>query len=134
MAADEPQREFVYLPWHFRDRLTPTRTYCGRVIYDRPKHLFGLSDAYRIINRITISPSEKEFNKITSILRLLWNFAIAYIPFWTTPFEHAFNFLIWAYDNAFRSMTDSMIAVQERAKQLILEVAADVNLKVKFEK
>lgn len=131
---DEPQREQVYLPWHFRDRLEPTRTYCGRVVYDRPKHLFGMGDVERIVSKITVSPSEKEFIRFARVLKFIWDLGVIFLPFLTDPFSRAINYVIWAYENAGRQMADSGEAVIARTKQAILEMAAAIGLKVTFSK
>lgn len=44
-------------PWRNRKRELPLQTWCGRVVLDRPKHVFRMADAERILLRL-VPPEE----------------------------------------------------------------------------
>jgi len=45
-------------PWTYRARVVPLRTYCGRVVHRRKKHIFRVEDARRILERLEPLPTD----------------------------------------------------------------------------
>lgn len=50
-------------PWSLRERVTPLRTYSGRVVYDRPRHFFVIKDIDRILKALETNPDPKSSPK-----------------------------------------------------------------------
>lgn len=57
--------------WTEVKRAVPLRTYSGRVVYDRPKHVFTIRDATRILERLQPSQEESTLEWGEMVLRML---------------------------------------------------------------
>lgn len=95
--AEIAERQHIYNPWHYRHSLEPLRTYCGYIKYVRKKHLFTLTDAQRILDKLTYDVSkdptrEKPKTFIQKVISWVWRaiFSIAPVPGFLVPFEEPF--------------------------------------------
>lgn len=132
---EDRQREQVYLPWHYRDRVYPDRTWCGRVVYNRPRHLFLLSDAIRILEKIQIElePPKEPKNKLLRVFRATWMIcAGSAIPFPFDKFDSIWDYLGWAIENTTSILSNPEGEFRRRTVELINALAALANINVEF--
>lgn len=132
---EDRQREQVYLPWHYRDRVYPDRTWCGRVVYRRPKHLFLLSDAVRILEKIQIElePPKEPKNKLLRVFRATWMIcAGSAVPFPFDKFESIWEYLGWAIENTLSILADPAGEFRRRTIELINALAALADINIEF--
>lgn len=72
----------LHKPWSFRDRLVPTRTYSGRVVYDRKPHAFTVRDLERISARVDVNKAspDQSFSLLEKLVRFIWQLIFAIVP------------------------------------------------------
>lgn len=133
---EDDSRQHVYNPWHFRDRIVPTRTYCGRVVYERPKHQFTMTDVERIVNKLE-PPDEEDrgalFGRFDRVLRAIWRLGLGTaVSFPGQTFDSVFDYLSWAIRNSTSVLVDPVGALYSRTKELIISLADLVGIKIKF--
>lgn len=133
---EDRQREQVYLPWHYRDRVFPDRTWSGRVVYTRPKHHFLVSDAIRILEKLQgeLEPPKEPKNKFLRLLRASWMIcAGSAVPFPFDKFESIGDYLGWAVTNTLSILADPQGEFRKRTVELINALAdlIGVNVEVK---
>lgn len=113
------------LPWDNRTRVFPQSTYCGRVVYHRPKHFFSADDVDRVAASVKILvPTERHEGVIERLIRLVFKiiFAIAPIPGILTYLENPFiNFYVGVmYD--LKQYYDQAAAFRRRTRTFLDEV------------
>ena len=129
---EDDSREHVYLPWHFRDRVIPSRTYSGRVVYERPKHFFGISDLERIANKIKLDQKTPP-NKLERLFRAIWALAApAWAPFYKDHFNTIFDYLVWSIRNITDIISDPQGALKRRTLELIYALADLIGVDITF--
>lgn len=73
-------------PWALRERVSPLRTYSGRVVYDRKPHRFTIRDVERITSKVDLQKEvpERLYSFWEYINRFLVQliFAIVPLPDW----------------------------------------------------
>lgn len=135
MAEDEPQREHVYLPWHFRHTLEGEKTFCGRIVYERPHHYFLLSDLERISSKIEKKPTKNPISSWERVLRALWSLcagtAVPYIADWSS-FKSIWEYLSWAISNTWVVLEDPVGTLRRRTIILIQALADQFGIKILF--
>lgn len=132
MSETDRQREKVYNPWHFRDRVTPDRTYCGRVVYERPKHYFSLADIERISRKIQQTDAIKP-DKLERLFRAIWALAAPAIhPYYKDHFNTIFEYLFWVFKNVGEILSDPIGTLRRRTIELIQALADLIGVKVTF--
>jgi hypothetical protein len=115
----ETERE-VFKPWHFRDRLEPTRTYSGRVVYERPHHWFLLSDIERISRNAKPAPTPQP-DKWEGVFRALWRVSAGTaLPYPTDHFESIIAYLKWAIENSLEVIKDPIGTLKQRTYELVI--------------
>ena len=128
-----PQERQVELPWSYRDRVSPTRTYCGRVVYERPRHWFLTSDVERIASRAKPA-SSPEPDRFERVFRALWDLcAGSAIPFPGTKFSSILDYLKWAIGHSAEVLADPMGYLRSRTIELINSLIAAFELQDYFE-
>lgn len=114
------------LPWGNRFRAFPQRTYCGRVVYDKPRHLFTLRDVERIIEHVTIYTDKPEKNPpfIVSIIKNVWRliFAIVPVPGILVPLEEPFINWYTGVMEDLKIYQDQQRAFASRTRTLVREI------------
>lgn len=118
---DEPQRVEVYNPWHYRTRVSPARTYCGRIIYNKPTHSFLISDVERIFRKITppYQPGEEVpltfFSWFRRMLDNLWAI-VSYSAFGMPSFPEGtiFELMTWVVSQRWQQALDPLEAMRTR--------------------
>jgi len=132
---ENESREFVYLPWHFRDRLNPRRTYCGRVVYERKKHAFTVKDLLRISDKVEnpyLIGEEKPFNWgewFLKLLRNLWRiFTGATFMFPDVPFESIAEFLTWYVRRRWEAVMNPVEEIRGHAFRFVILLIDFYNL------
>ena len=132
---EDRQREQVYLPWHFRDQVFPTRTWSGRVVYNRPKHLFLISDAIRILEKLEapLEPPKDSKNKFLRVLRASWMLcAGSAVPFPFDKFEDIWDYLGWAVSNTLSILENPEGEFRRRTIELINALADLLGIRIDF--
>jgi len=126
---DEPQRTEVYNPWHYRTRVTPARTYCGRVIYNQPTHTFLISDVERILKKITppypidADPPLTFFSWLRRIFDDIWHIAsYSAIGMPTFPQGTIFELLTWAVAQRWRDISNPLEALRTRVLLALIAI------------
>jgi len=113
-------------PWSNRTRVFARHTYSGRVVYDRPHHLFTLADLDRIARSVKIytDPKKREEDFIVRLIRLVFKIIFAIIPvpgileYLEDPFV---DFYAGVLQDS-RQVLDQGEAFKERVRSFIEEV------------
>jgi len=127
MAVEDAIPTYQQIPWQNRDRLVPTRTYCGRVVYDRAvPHYFTTDRVEKILDGyfLRTPPVEPHEDKWERIYRAAWRcFAGSAIPFpadWDRPL---LDTLKWAIVNSFIMLQDPARYLRQKMWELVLALA-----------
>jgi hypothetical protein len=126
---DDPQRVGVYNPWHYRTRLAPARTYCGRVVYNKRPHLFLVSDVERILKKITppypigSDPPLTFFAWFRRVLEDLWRI-VTYNAIGMPSFPQGtiFELLQWAVAQRWREVSNPLEALRTRVQLALITI------------
>lgn len=128
-------REKVYNPWHFRHTLAGNKTYCGRIVYERPVHLFGLGDLERIAAKITEKPAKSPISAWERIFRAVWDLcagsAVPYFADWNT-FKDVWEYLRWAILHTWEVVENPVGYLRTRTITLIQALADAFEISIEF--
>lgn len=123
----------VAKPWHYRTRIFPARTFSGRVVYNRDKHFFGISDIERITKKI--NPPELPVEDAGNRWRTF--FAHVFRAYAGTLLPNIFDmpktfgeYMSYAIENTAEVLTDPVGALKRRTIDLILELANLMNIRL----
>ena len=127
-------------PWTFRKRILPLRTYSGRVVYNRRKHLFGIRDVSRIMAKIEPETEEEEGGgwqaRLIEILReATLNMLARLLPFLEGDIiEDLYDFAIRLMDTmfqVFQSDENKRFYGVKAIQEIAARAAIDVTIKPK---
>jgi hypothetical protein len=117
-------------PWSSRVRVTPLRTYSGRVVYDRDRHFFSARDIERIAEKAQSDHKKpKDLSAWDRLLRALW---LLYFPIilpypadWDQPL---FMLLGGIFVDVWENINDPIGAITNRYKNFIMAIAGLLNI------
>lgn len=131
-----PQERDVAKPWHYRNRVYPERTYCGRVVYNKDKHFFTITDLERIARKIdppveTVKDAASKWKKF---------FKDAFHLFAGTAWPNIFDmpetfgeYMAYALNNTVDVLSDPIGALRRRTITLIQDLADIFDIPITFE-
>jgi hypothetical protein len=115
-------------PWQNRNRVIPKTTYCGRVIYERPKHYFTVKDAARVLHHIS-PDNEKTPQTFADELKQLLRDSTLWMMQQLLPFlneddvSSIYDVCISLLDSFFKIPVWNQRTLEVRARQLIIYLA-----------
>ena len=124
---EDDSRQHSYLPWHWRSRVNPPRTWCGRIVYKRKPRPYSLKDVQRITNKVSppvdrgIPPPEDFWTWLRGAREALWelvNRSLLIIP--AHPVHDLFDYLIWVWRQRWADMADPFAMIQDKTFYLVV--------------
>ena len=131
-----PVERDVAHPWHYRDRVFPNRTYCGRIVYNRDKHFFTVSDLERIAKKINPPelPIKDADDKWAAFFRDAWHLFAG--TAWPNIFDMPSTFgeyMAYALSNTAEVLSDPIGTLRRRTVILIFDLADIFGIPVTIE-
>lgn len=122
-------------PWTYRKRVIPLRTYSGKVVHRRKKHLFSPRDAARIIEKLE-PPEEEADGWAVAVMRALRQATIAMLEkilFFldSESVEQIYDFGIQLLDILFR-VEEGREERRDRIRLAIIHLAEMEGFEIKF--
>jgi hypothetical protein len=113
------------VPWSLRERVTPLRTYSGRVVYDRDKHFFTSRDLERIAHKAKSDGKKpKDLSAFSRLLRAIWALYTSGIVPYPSDWDEPIFVLLGKLFVALWTMTgDPLEWIKGLYKEFILSVA-----------
>lgn len=107
------------------------------MVYNRPRHLFLISDAIRILEKLQIplEPPKEAKNKFLRVLRASWMLcAGSAVPFPFDRFDSIWEYLGWAITNTLKILSDPDGEFKRRTIELVESLAAlgGFEIEIKF--
>lgn len=126
-------------PWTYRTRLVPLRTYSGRVVHRRNKHLFTMEDAARIMAKLEPPAGSDGADWATSLIETLRMASIAMlrrILFFLPPgwIAGIYNWILDLVDMVMSLLKYDEKLRRDRAVEIIMYAAAKGGVSVFIEK
>lgn len=125
-------------PWTYRNRIVPSRTYSGRIVYNRKKHYFTLGDARRIINKLepplTATPRSWVDELMTFLRETTIRLMNIMLPLLTENDTRNLYQVIFEFLELFFRIDTTSDSLKYWATRLIGDIAARVGLNVTINK
>lgn len=118
------------VPWSLRERVTPLRTYSGRVVYDRDRHFFTARDVERIAGKAKKSDKPpKDLQAWERLLRALWKLYFPMVVPYPADWDEPLFFLLGGiFADVWQNVADPLGSIESRYKNFIMAIAGLLNL------
>jgi hypothetical protein len=126
-------------PWTYRKRVVPLKTWSGRVVHNRRRHFFTITDVSRILAKIQPpddTPNMSAWiNGVISALREATLGMLDKLLFFmdSGSIEYLYQFAIDLLDKMFR-IDQGEDEKKWAARRLIIQIADRVGLNIEFKK
>ena len=113
------------VPWSLRERITPLRTYSGRVVYDRDRHFFTARDVERIASKAKKSDKPpKDLSSWERLLRAIWKLYFPMVLPYPADWDEPLFFLLGGiFVDIWQNVADPLGAIKRRYLEFIYSIA-----------